>query len=131
MREANHPPPSYKASGMVRASRYTGTTSSLYSEVRLLAGLGEPAAAMNCHERALAIYRKRLGDDHPYTGHTLSDLAGVLRAQGDLTGARALYERALVIRDARLGADHPETIQSRKDLAAVSQHWKRAFDIFL
>ena len=57
--------------------------------------------------------------DHPTTAWTLSNLAGVLRGQGDLDSARSLHERALAIFEARLGRDHPNTVRSRERLAAV------------
>ena len=39
------------------------------------------------YERALAIYEKSLGPDHPNTAFSLNNLAGLLQAQGDLAGA--------------------------------------------
>jgi hypothetical protein len=71
------------------------------------------------HERALAIFEARLGADHPDTATSLTNLATVLYAQGNLDGARVLYERALAIYEARLGPDHPDTARSRERLAAV------------
>lgn len=46
-------------------------------------------------------------EEHPSVAASLHELAGVLRAQGDLAGARALYERVLAI-DERLygGREH-------------------------
>jgi hypothetical protein len=75
--------------------------------------------ARTLHERALAIYKARLGPDHPDTAQSLNNLASVLHAQGDLQGARALHERALPVREARLGADHPGTAWSLNNLASV------------
>ncbi|HEY2958094.1 MAG TPA: tetratricopeptide repeat protein [Actinomycetota bacterium] len=57
--------------------------------------------------------------EHPTTATNLGNLAGVVRAQGDLDAARTLHERALAIREARLGPDHPDTVRSRGLLAAV------------
>jgi Flp pilus assembly protein TadD len=56
---------------------------------------------------------------HRLVRRKLSNLAGVLAAQGDLDGARPLFERALAIREARLGPDHPDTVRSREKLALV------------
>jgi tetratricopeptide (TPR) repeat protein len=75
--------------------------------------------ARSLHERALAIFEARLGADHPHTARSLSDLANVLRAQGDLDGAGRLHERALRIREARLGPDHPLTADSLNDVANI------------
>jgi tetratricopeptide (TPR) repeat protein len=60
-----------------------------------------------------------LGPDDPDTAITLNNLAGVLRAQGDLQGARTLYERVLTIREAQLGPDDPDTAITLNNLAGV------------
>jgi tetratricopeptide (TPR) repeat protein len=75
--------------------------------------------ARRLFERALAISEARLGPDHPDTATSLSNLANVLRDQGDPAGARRLYERAVAISEARLGPDHPTTAQSLNNLASV------------
>jgi tetratricopeptide (TPR) repeat protein len=85
-----------------------------------LHGRARYAEARRLLERALAIREAHLGSDHPDTAHSLNNLAGVLRAQGDLAGACLLFERALSIREAHLGLDHPETVPSRRNLAAVT-----------
>jgi tetratricopeptide (TPR) repeat protein len=69
------------------------------------------------YERALAIWEKQLGPDHPDTATSLNNLAGLLQAQGDFGGARPLYERALAIREKQLGPDHPATAASLNNLA--------------
>jgi hypothetical protein len=50
-------------------------------------------------ERALAIREKGLGFDHPVTAVSMTNLAIVLRDQGDLRGARPMFERALAVRE--------------------------------
>ena len=67
----------------------------------------------------MAIQEARLGPDHPDTATSLSNLAAVLAAQGDLQGVRTLHQRALTIYEARLGPDHPDTVRSRERLVAV------------
>jgi tetratricopeptide (TPR) repeat protein len=68
-------------------------------------------------KRALAIYEKVLGSEHPSTATSLNNLASLLQAQGDLAGARPLNERALAIREKALGAEHPGTAESPNNLA--------------
>jgi tetratricopeptide (TPR) repeat protein len=75
--------------------------------------------AQPLYERALAIYERVLGPDHPDTAASLSNLALLLRAQGDLAGARPLFERALAIRERVLGPDHPNTAESLNNLASL------------
>ena len=71
------------------------------------------------YERALAIYEKVLGAEHPNTATTLSNLALLLQDQGDLAGARPLHERALATREKVLGAEHPETATSLNNLGRL------------
>jgi Tfp pilus assembly protein PilF len=49
----------------------------------------------------------------------LSNLGGVLRAQGDFAGARALYERALRIDEAAYGPNHPAVARDANNLGLV------------
>jgi tetratricopeptide (TPR) repeat protein len=58
-------------------------------------------------ERALAIWERVLGPDHPQTAQGLNNLALLLKDQGEVDAARALFERALAIRERVLGPDHP------------------------
>jgi tetratricopeptide (TPR) repeat protein len=77
------------------------------------------ASAKPLYERALAISEKALGAEHPDTGTSLNNLAGLLRAQGDYAGAKPLYERALAIREKALGAEHRSTKIIRGNLAGL------------
>ena len=81
---------------------------------------GELAAARPLFERALAIYEKVLGPEHPYTAASLNNLASLLQAQGDLAAARPLFERALAIREKVLGPEHPDTALLHRDAGQVS-----------
>jgi predicted RNA binding protein with dsRBD fold (UPF0201 family) len=51
--------------------------------------------------------------------HSLTCLAHVLRAQGDLDHARTLLERALAIYKTHFGPDHPTTAACLDNLATV------------
>jgi Tfp pilus assembly protein PilF len=62
-----------------------------------LRGRAQFAEARAALENALAIREAALGPDHPDTATSLGNLAGVLRAQGDLAGARTRFERALQV----------------------------------
>jgi tetratricopeptide (TPR) repeat protein len=70
-------------------------------------------------ERALAIREKVLDPEHPDTATSLDNLAGLLRAQGDLAGARPLCERALAIHEKVLDPEHPETAASLDNFAGL------------
>ena len=70
-------------------------------------------------ERALAIFEKALGPEHPDTAAKLSNLANLLWAQGDFAGARPLCERALAISEKALGPEHPDTATILTGLASL------------
>jgi tetratricopeptide (TPR) repeat protein len=71
------------------------------------------------YERALAIYEKVLGPEHPDTALSLNNLGRLLYAQDNLTGSRPLYERALAIREKVLGPEHPDTATSLNSLGGL------------
>ncbi len=70
-------------------------------------------------ERALAIWEKALGPDHPDVAASLNNLASLYHAQGAYERAKPLYERALAIREKALGPDHP-------DVGRVAEQPRRA-----
>jgi tetratricopeptide (TPR) repeat protein len=70
-------------------------------------------------ERALSIDEKVLGPMDPATAESLSNLATLLEAQGDLAGARPLYARALSIRERVLGPENLGTATSLNSLARL------------
>ena len=85
----------------------------------MLQAQGELAVARPLFERALAIYEKTLGPEHPNTATSLNNLAMNLREQGDLAAARPLFERALAIHEKALGPEHPNTNRVRCNLARL------------
>jgi hypothetical protein len=58
-----------------------------------------------------------LGDDHPDTLRTASNLANDLHQLGDHHAARELDEDTLARRRRVLGEDHPHTLHSAENLA--------------
>ena len=66
------------------------------------------------HERALAVYEKALGPDHPNVAMGLNNLAATLSDLGRHAEALALQERALRIHETAYGPDHPATRRSRQ-----------------
>ena len=69
----------------------------------------------------LAIYRRALGEEHPDTLRSVSNLADTLRSQGDLAGAKKLQEKLLAIYRRVLGEEHPDTLTSMNNLASTLQ----------
>ena len=78
---------------------------------------GEPRAARPLFERANALNRSRLGDDHSATLISANDLAANLRALGEYERARKLDQDTLDRRRRVLGEDHPHTLASASNLA--------------
>ena len=65
--------------------------------------------------------KRRLAPSTPIQRRALTNLGGLLQAQGELAAARPLFERALAIREKVLGTDHPYTAQSINNLASLLQ----------
>jgi tetratricopeptide (TPR) repeat protein len=78
---------------------------------------GEPAIARPLFERALDLRRCRLGDDHPDTLESASNLAFDLWEVGHYEQAYQLGEDALTRCRRVLGDDHPSTLRSAYILA--------------
>lgn len=82
---------------------------------------GRYQEAETLHYRVLAIHEKTLGQEHPTTATSLSNLGNVLHLQGKFKEAEAVHRRALAIREKVLGAEHPDTATSMNNLANVLQ----------
>ena len=64
--------------------------------------------AERLYTRALAIYEKVLGPNHPLVGQTVNNLAVVYLDKRDFAQAEPLFERAVATRRATLGPRHPD-----------------------
>ena len=80
---------------------------------------GRYAEAEPLFKRALAIYEKALGPEHPDVATILNNLAFVYRAQGRYAEAEPLFVRALAIYEKALGPEHPNVATSLNNLAFV------------
>ncbi len=79
--------------------------------------LGETQAARELDEDTLARRRRLLGEDHPSTLTSASNLAVDLHDLGETQAARELDEDTLARRRRLLGEDHPDTLGSASNLA--------------
>jgi tetratricopeptide (TPR) repeat protein len=75
------------------------------------------AQAQPLLEKAVAIHRRLLTDDHPLTAAGYNNLAYNLNAQGKYAQAQPLFEKALAIYRRLLTDDHPDTAISYNILA--------------
>jgi len=82
---------------------------------------GKYAQAIPLAQRALTIYEKALGPDHPAVATVLNNLAVLYEAQGNYAAAAPLLKRALTIYEKALGPDHPAVAISLNSLAELYQ----------
>ena len=80
---------------------------------------GDFVGSERLFKRALEIYEKELGPNHPETATTLNNLGSALHAQGDSIHAQPLFERALTIYENKLGSQHPYTAATLHNLAST------------
>ena len=75
--------------------------------------------------RALAIYEKSYGPEHPNVARDLNNLAQLLQATNRLEEAEPLMRRALAIDEKSYGPEHPEVAANLNNLAALLQDTNR------
>ncbi|WP_132370465.1 tetratricopeptide repeat protein [Nocardia alba] len=91
-----------------------------------LEGQGQHASASNYFHHALTARRRILGDDHPDTLHSRSNLAGTYESAGRITEATTLYKQIFEDSERIMGSDHPDTLNSRNNLAGAYESAGRA-----
>ncbi|BDI05987.1 hypothetical protein CATMQ487_29570 [Sphaerotilus microaerophilus] len=83
--------------------------------------LAQYALALPLCQRAIVIFEKVKGPDHPTTGTSLNNLAGLYLAMGEYAQAEPLYQRALAISEKAEGPDHPNTGRNLNNLSVLYQ----------
>ncbi|KEY65494.1 hypothetical protein S7711_09285 [Stachybotrys chartarum IBT 7711] len=79
--------------------------------------------------QALQIHREMLGEDHPSSLTSKSNLASTYRNRGQWKEAELLEFQVMEIRKTILGADHPDTLKSISNLASTlwnQGRWREA-----
>ena len=87
--------------------------------------LGEQKKAFPHLERALALQRELLGDDHPATLNLIHDLGYLLKQQGKLDEAESLLREAMEGRRRQLGDEHPVTLLSINHMGLLLHYQNR------
>jgi eukaryotic-like serine/threonine-protein kinase len=77
--------------------------------------------AKQTYERALDIYRRVLGDDHPRVAMRLDNLAIVAQNMGDLPRAESLYRESIRRHERIYGDQHPETAAVKGNFGLLLQ----------
>src|SRR5438876_6393776 len=80
---------------------------------------GRQKAAEPCYVRALEIYEKQLGPDHPDVASVLNNLAVFYTNERRYTEAEKIHLRALAIREKASPRPHSDIAQSKCNLAVV------------
>ena len=78
---------------------------------------GQYGQAEPYYQRALAIYEKALGPDHPNIATSFNNLALLYNTQGKYALAEPLYLRALAILEKALGPEHPNVASGLENYA--------------
>ncbi|MBM4273475.1 MAG: CHAT domain-containing protein [Deltaproteobacteria bacterium] len=92
---------------------------SLNQKAMKLYAAGRYQEALPLSQRALQIYEKRKGHEHPHTAAALNNLAQLYHAMRAYDQALPLYRRALLICEKALGADHLETAHPLNSLGRL------------
>ena len=71
------------------------------------------------YDRALRGREKSLGQDHPDTLKTVTNLGNLFYQQGKLDEAHSMYERSLRGYEKSLGQDHPDTLNTAHNLGSL------------
>ena len=82
---------------------------------------GRYSEAEPYYKRALAIWEKALGPEHPQVAQTLNNLAALYYTKGQYVEAEPLFKRALALVEKALGPDHPHVATSVNNLAELYQ----------
>src|SRR5262249_30257526 len=82
-----------------------------------LAAMGQAGRALPLYERALALKRRAIGEEHPDTAQAYDNVAGCLAAMGQASRALPLFEQALTVQRRALGEEHPHTAPSAYSVA--------------
>ena len=85
----------------------------------LLGGKGRLELARERMEEVLAVRRRRLGTDHPFTLLAMVNMAIVLAASGEPEEAERLILEGLPVADTSLGEEHIGTLFGRHTLACI------------
>jgi tetratricopeptide (TPR) repeat protein len=81
------------------------------------AAAGQNDRALKLRVETLALYRSKLGPDHPDTLRSMANLAVSYAATGQNDRALKLFEETLALMRAKLGPDHPSTCDCLEDQA--------------
>ncbi|MEO5948607.1 MAG: tetratricopeptide repeat protein, partial [Chitinophagaceae bacterium] len=98
-------------------SAFSQTWEELNEQVIELYNKGEYANAIPIAENAVEKAKKTFGDNHPYYGTSLNNLANMYEITGDKKKAEIYYHQSLILRKKILEVDHEDRFYSVQNLA--------------
>jgi len=107
-----------------RTAETTGDTAQQLAKLLTYAGRYADFT-VSLAQLALDITEHVYGSDHPNTGRSLNNLAGVLYKQGNLNAAAPLYHRKLVINEKNLGPEHPDLARDLQNYGVLLRSLER------
>ena len=81
---------------------------SLNNLAALYKNQGRYSEAEPLYQQALELYKRLLGEEHPYVASSLHNLAALYDNQGRYSEAEPLYQQALELTKRLLGEEHPD-----------------------
>jgi eukaryotic-like serine/threonine-protein kinase len=86
----------------------------------------EPPKSLVHFERALALQKSALGDEHPDVASTLANIGAAFYESHERLRGEAVYRQALAMRERTLGPEHHLVATSLHDLALICMTTNRA-----
>ncbi len=86
---------------------------------------GSYDASESYNRKALQIYIRMYGEEHPAVAQILNNLGAIENSRGNYAASEGYYRHALMITEAWYGADHPETAANLTAIAQQLSYEKR------
>lgn len=99
----------------------------------LIEGQGRLEEAAGLYERAIAIFRRKLGRENAEVALNLSSLAALRQEQGRVLEAERLYAQAVPMQERVFGRGHPEVALTLHNVAHLERergHLARALSLY-
>ena len=84
--------------------------------------LGQHNEAKEYHEKALIIYKKIFGEEHPNVASCYNDLGNDYQRLGQYNEAKEYHEKALVVKKKIFGEEHANVASCYNNLGNDYQH---------
>ena len=80
---------------------------------------GRYGDSLRFYKRAVPVFEKVLGTEHPDTATSYNNIGIVYKDRGDYDAALEYYNKALAIREKGLGTEHPDTAVTYVNIGAL------------